>query len=243
MILFYCYIFIFGTLIGSFLNALIYRIPRDLDFVWQRSQCTQCSAKILWYDNIPLISYILLKSKCRNCKTKISLRYPFVELLCGIFGLYYFIHYDSWFVALIYFLMTCAFIVHTFIDLEFQILPDIVNIFLLILFSIWTIYFATYEKAIFGLLLGFGVPYLIAYIFEKLAKKDGLGMGDVKLFAVLGIFFGPQEIMNILFISSLLGSVIGIILILIKKMDRNQGIPFGPYIIAAALIRLLLTNS
>jgi leader peptidase (prepilin peptidase)/N-methyltransferase len=139
--------------------------------------------------------------------------------------------------------MTCAFIVHTFIDLEFQILPDLVNIFLFILYIIWTIYFKTYEKAIYGAILGFAVPYIIALLYEKLAKREGLGMGDVKLFAVLGVFFGPQEIMEILFLSSLLGSIIGILLIVFKKMSKDQGIPFGPYIIGSALIRLLITNS
>jgi leader peptidase (prepilin peptidase)/N-methyltransferase len=230
-------------MVGSFLNVLIYRIPRDINFVWERSHCPKCKAKVSWFDNIPLISFMILKGKCRCCGVKIDWRYPFVELLSGVVALYIFKTPNSLFVSSIYFLMTCAFIVHTFIDLEFQILPDLVNLFLLVLFITWTIYFSTYEKAVFGALLGFAVPYLIALIYEKLSKREGLGMGDVKLFAVLGIFFGPQEIMEILFLSSLLGSIIGILLIVLKKMSKEQGIPFGPYIIASALIRLLITNS
>jgi leader peptidase (prepilin peptidase)/N-methyltransferase len=237
------YIFIFGSMIGSFLNALIYRLPREIDFVWARSHCPKCKAKVNWYDNFPLLSFLLLKGKCRSCCVKISYKYPFVELISGVAALYFYNNESSLFTFAIYFLMTCAFIVHTFIDLEFKILPDVVNIFLLILYVVWTIYFGVYEKAIFGFLLGFAVPYIIALLYEKLAKREGLGMGDVKLFAVLGIFFGPKEIMEILFLSSLLGSVVGIFLIILKRMTKEEGIPFGPYIIASALIRLLITNS
>jgi leader peptidase (prepilin peptidase)/N-methyltransferase len=230
-------------MIGSFMNALIYRLPREIDFVWERSHCPKCRAKVPWFDNIPIISFVLLKGKCRTCRERIGWKYPFVELITAAVALFFFSTQSSIFVASIYFLMTCAFIVHIFIDLEFQILPDIVNIFLLILYIIWTVFFSTYEKAIYGFILGFAVPYIIALIYEKMAKREGLGMGDVKLFAVLGVFFGPQEIMEILFLSSLLGSVIGILLIVFKKMNKDEGIPFGPYIIISALIRLLITNS
>lgn len=233
---------IFGLLIGSFLNVVIYRVPLGRSVVTPRSSCTDCGHMITWYENIPLISYFfVLKGNCRGCKKKISFRYPLVELLVGIiayalapvsFELTQIINF------IFYFSVACVFLAHFIIDIEHQLLPDKINIFLL---SVTLPYVAlntpiTYWLA--GSVLGFFSTYGITYLFYKLRGQIGLGGGDIKLFGILGLILGPLGIMNNIFFSCILGSIIGGILILTKKIGRETPFAFGPFILIAATLQI-----
>lgn len=231
------YVFFFGIIVGSFLNVLIYRLPREKGFVLPRSACPHCEKKIHWYENIPLFSYLFLLGKCSGCKKKISIRYPLVELMTGLAAIVLFERYalQAEYMEFVYFFSVfCVFLVHFFIDLDFKILPDGLNIYLALLTLFYGIFHYPYQYWLYGGLIGFGVPFLITWLFYLVRGKIGLGGGDIKLFGILGMMLGPAGVTQNMFLSCLFGSLIGIGLILFKKMDKDNPIAFGPFIILAA---------
>lgn len=235
--------FIYGATIGSFINVLIYRLPRNLDLVFKRSSCSNCGYKLQAKDLVPLLSFIFLRGRCSSCKTRFSFRYFFVELIVGLFAMWIFpstLDLISILYFLFYFLVFCILLTHFFIDLDFKILPDSLNIILLILMLIFSIINFGYTHWLIGGVLGFTFTLLVTWIFYKIKGQIGLGGGDIKLFGILGIYLGPQMILKTIFVSCFLGAIVGLSLIALKKLDKNDPIAFGPYIIIVAIVQIFL---
>lgn len=253
---------IIGLIIGSFLNVVISRLPRMLYQEWQTqngnlttdlspsknfnlalpaSHCPQCLHQLHWWENIPLLSYLLLKGHCSACKKVISFRYPLVEfismLLCVYLTEYYGINLKL-FNALIF---SWILLTLTFIDLNEQILPDILTLSLLWLGLLFNLngLFSDISSAIIGAVSGYLFLWIIAFIFQKITNKEGLGLGDCKLLAALGAWLGWQLLPFIILFASLFGSIVGIALILLKRINRNTSIPFGPFLALAGWIGLM----
>ncbi len=235
--------FLFGSIVGSFLNVCIYRMPRDFSIVSPSSRCPSCNTPIRPYDNIPLISFLILGGRCRYCKARISLRYPVIEALNGLlyvsalwrFGL-------GWYTPVL-FAFCSAMIVITFIDIDFQIIPDVITlpgiaIGLVAASMILPDPFDRasllgFKEAAIGLLSGGALFYLIA-----LLSKGGMGGGDIKMMAMVGAFLGWKGMLLTTFAGSLAGSLIGIFLMVFKGKGRKTKIPFGPFLAMGAILSL-----
>lgn len=229
--------FIFGAAIGSFLNVCIFRIPAKVSIVKPSSQCPSCHQPIRFYDNIPIISFILLKARCRNCGEKISWRYPLVELITAIFALLLFMKFGLSLNFIVFFVFTAVLIVITFIDLDHQIIPDILSLPGIPIFFLAAVFIVKvpWYEALIGLLIGGGVLFAIAFVYEFITKREGMGGGDMKLLAMIGGFFGWKSLIFILLFSSFTGALVGIAAMIIKKKDMKYAVPFGPFLSAAAV--------
>ena len=239
------FVFIFGLAVGSFLNVCIYRLPLKKSIVFPPSHCPKCGNKIKAYDNIPVLSYILLRRKCRFCKEQISLIYPAVELLSGLIFLSLFFWYGlSWEFASRLFLFT-SLVVIFFIDLKHQLIPDVITlpgIAIGLAFSILS-KSPSFLDSLIGIISGGGLFYLVALAGDKIFKKESMGGGDIKLAAMLGAFLGWQKILLVFFLASFLGALAGIIfLILSPKLRENRLIPFGPFLAIATAICIFFGN-
>ncbi len=231
------FIAIFGAVVGSFLNVCIYRIPEGKSLVLPASSCPSCGHPIRFYDNIPVLSYLFLRGRCRDCGQKISPRYIAVELITAVMAVFLFRHYGLSLHFIFAFLFTAALIVVTFIDLEHGIIPDVITlpgIPLSVIVSV-TVMGVSFLDSILGMILGGGIFYLIAVGYELLAKREGMGGGDIKLLAMLGAFFGWQSLIFILLVSSLLGSIVGVGMMVMKKEGMKYAVPFGPFLSVAAV--------
>jgi leader peptidase (prepilin peptidase) / N-methyltransferase len=254
---------ILGLMIGSFLNVCIYRIPLGKSIVFPRSACAICGVPIRAYDNIPVFSFLLLRGKCRSCGKPISLQYPLVELLSG---LAFFCCAQTWHFAsptYVNSLLLSLIIVLVVTDYHHQILPNVLTIpgaiagFLLSPFQAIELYSDAFSKglaaqlgfedsplvlswigALLGAAIACGSLYAVAFFFEKIRKKQGLGMGDVKMMAMVGAFLGFRLVFLTIFLGSLLGSIIGIYGIVFRKMDLQTKLPFGVFLGAAAALSL-----
>lgn len=234
--------FTFGAMIGSFLNVLIIRLPVSMNFVTKRSHCPHCQRTISWFDNIPVLSFLILLGKCRYCKGKISWQYPVVEIIVGVFsmGLSFFIIdkgdlYSYFFSLSILSLLT----VHFVIDIKHYLLLDSINILIGVLFIVTQfLHKVPWHEACLGFAVGLGIPWLVTYLFYKMRGVVGLGGGDIKLFAVSGIYLGPTKVMELIFQSCTLGAIFGIFYIYLLKKDKNTPYPFGPFIIITLFIHL-----
>lgn len=239
---------IWGLLIGSFMNVVILRLPKNEDIVLERSGCPKCKNKIAWYDNIPILSYIILRGRCRLCRASISLQYPLIELIHGLLALYLF---KNWYQfetmqflrQLSVFFISSIFLAHIIIDFRYHLLLDKLNIALIpfVVAVVWIK--GAWLTSLYGGLLGFLFPLLITWLFYLIRGKIGLGGGDIKLFGILGMLFGVKGVVLNLFTSCLIGSLITIFLMIMGKVKRDQYIPFGPYILIVALFQLLIPTS
>lgn len=233
---------IFGLLIGSFLNALIYRLPRNINIAFPRSSCPNCNKVITWYENIPVLSYLFLRGKCSGCGTKISSLYPAVEIITGLVAFLLApqtpnpIELSQFFFL---FSVFCVFLVHFIIDLKHQLLPDSLNLYLAVLFLVAGFFKGNWGAMFIGGAIGLGFPLLVSWIFYQLKGQVGLGGGDIKLYGALGLYLGPVGIMQNLFLSCFLGAVVGIVFIALKLIKRENPIPFGPFILLVAAIQIL----
>ncbi len=233
--------FIFGAIIGSFLNVCIYRLPARQSVVVPSSHCFSCKNPIPFYDNIPIISFIMLRGKCRNCKAPISYQYPLVEFLAGLFSLIFMVKHGVSLSYFVYFAFTAALIVVTFIDLEHQIIPDSIT-FPGIGTGIALSFFLpnpTFLDSLIGTVLGGGILLLVAGVYYFFTKIEGMGLGDVKLLAMMGAFLGWKSILFIIMVGSFSGALVGIPIMLFKKKDRKYAIPFGPFLSLGAVSYLL----
>jgi leader peptidase (prepilin peptidase)/N-methyltransferase len=234
--------FIFGSLIGSFLNVVIHRVPLGLSVVKPRSSCPSCGHMIKWYENIPVLSYlILLRGRCSKCKTKISFRYPVVEFTVGLIALNLLpqqINNESLVHFFYHFSVACILFAHFFIDLEHKLLPDKINIYFLLITIPYVVIFKSLNFWLTGGVIGFFMPLSVTWLFYKLRGKIGLGGGDIKLFGILGLILGPFGILQNIFMSCILGSITGIVLIVSNKMNKNTALAFGPYIIVVAVLQI-----
>ena len=242
---------IFGAIIGSFLNVCIYRIPKNLSLWWPPSTCPKCKSRIKFYDNIPILSYLILHGKCRNCKAPISMQYPIIEALTSlstllvvyVFGLSYWTG-----VALF---VTYSLIVLSIIDFQLYIIPDRFSIGLAILGLI--VFFinpafsgdlkARFLQSLAGGAIGFFGLWGMAIIGSLIFKKEAMGGGDIKLVAAVGTLTGLGGVVSTLIISSFLGLVYYFVLYILKKNIQNKTIPFGPFISIGLFVNILIPNN
>lgn len=257
----YAVSFVFGTVLGSFLNVCIYRIPREESIVFPPSHCPDCGHKIRFYHNIPVVSYLFLGGKCADCNSSISPLYPIIELLSGALLLLTVYMFGLSLKTLFYIIFIYALLVITFIDLEHMIIPNVISfpgivvgIIFNALITDWqysreliegasiglgSFFALLYEvpilDSVFGAVLGGGVLLLIAFLYQVIRKREGMGMGDVKLLAMIGAFIGVQGVIFVIFLSSILGTIVGVSVMLYQKGDLRYALPFGPFLSFAAV--------
>ncbi|WP_457600657.1 prepilin peptidase [Hydrogenivirga sp.] len=227
----YLAVFLLGLVLGSFYNVLIYRLPRNVSVVFPSSHCPECKHRISWYDNIPIVSYLILRGRCRHCGAKISLQYPLVELSSGLLALYSYYKWGLSPEALIYYAFFSALLVASLIDLKFFILPDVITLpgIVLGLGSSFLRSDITPVQSVVGALTGFAIPFAIYIYYVKLRKMEGLGFGDVKLLAFIGSVTGVYGVFTGLFLGSLFGLVFALPSI-VRNRNTQFVIPFGPFI-------------
>ena len=232
-----CFVFVFGAAIGSFLNVCIFRLPAKTSLVKPNSRCPHCHHPIRFYDNIPIISFFLLQGRCRDCDTPISWRYPLVELITAVLALLLFIKFGLSLKFLAFFLFTAVLIIITFIDLDHQIIPDILTLPGIPVFFLVAVFLAEvpWLDALLGVLIGGGILFVIALVYELISKREGMGGGDIKLLAMIGGFLGWKSLIFILLFSSFAGAIVGIAAMIIKKQDMKYAVPFGPFLSAAVI--------
>ena len=238
--LFSLFFFLLGTAVGSFLNVCICRLPKKESIISPRSHCLKCGKQILIRDNIPILSYILLGGRCRNCKEKISVLYPLIEFLTGLTFLYFFYLFKLGSDLLPNFIFACSLIVISAIDIKHRIIPNEISIpfiFLGILFSPFL--HLRWSDSILGALIGGSLLYLIAATYSFLTKKEGMGMGDVKLLTMIGAFLGIRGVLLALIFASFLGTARGLFMIIWKGKGREYPIPFGLFLSIGAIVTLL----
>lgn len=240
------FIFLAGLCIGSFLNVCIWRIPRDESIVWPGSHCPACHHALAPWDNVPLLSWLLLNGKCRHCKAPISPRYFVVELLTGaLFAGLWFVH--GWTLQTpIYMFFTAALVLGTFVDFDHLILPDRVTIGGMVAGPLLSFAFPALQgqterlpaliQSAIGLALGYGILWTVATIGRLVLKREAMGMGDVKLLGAIGACLGWQAVLFTVFVSSLSGTLLGVTLIAAGKKELQSKIPYGPHIALGAVL-------
>lgn len=266
-------VFVVSLMVGSFLNVVIYRLPVMMEREWKAefqayfqsadnststpesaetfnlavpaSTCPKCGHKIRAWENIPVISYLILGGKCSNCKTQISIRYPIVELLTGLFSAWIAWYFGPSATACFAVVLTWLLVAMTGIDLDKMLLPD-----QLTLSALWIGLVASTQSlfvspvdAILGAVFGYLSLWSVYWLFKLVTGKEGMGFGDFKLLAALGAFVGWQGLPIIILLSSLVGAVVGITIMVVQGKDRNLAIPFGPYLAAAGWLALMYKDA
>jgi len=260
----YILVAIFGLIIGSFLSVVVCRLPAMLDVRWRnecheflnqppeeagelfnlalpRSHCPQCKSTIAWWQNIPLLSFILLKGKCAHCQNKIPYFYPLLELSCAALSIWVIAHFGLNAQGLMGLIITYGLIALSLIDWKTQLLPDEITLpflWLGLLLSLFYV-FVTPEQAILGAIMGYGILWIITNLYKLIRKKDGMGYGDLKLLAMIGAWVGPVSVMNILILGSFLGLIVAVILLIMKKTTTKKPLAFGPYLAISGWLTLL----
>ena len=243
------FVIILGALWGSFANVCILRLPQNKGVVSGRSYCPKCKKKIIWKDNIPIISYILLKGKCRKCKKPISSQYALVEMLSLIsFASIYYLYGIS-FTTLLLITLALVLIIIFFIDLKHFIIPNTLTFPLMALGLIKSFIpnlneiFPNYIDSIIGGLFGYGIIWSIIFFYKQIRKKEGMGLGDAKLYAVVGFWFGWLAIPFIIFLSSMIALLSVVPSLLKNSKTMSSQIPFGPFIIIGTLVYLIFQSN
>jgi leader peptidase (prepilin peptidase)/N-methyltransferase len=266
--LFIVLIAVVSLLVGSFLNVVIYRLPRMIENEWSQecreylglkpglaehkpinlympfSHCPECKETLKPWHNIPVISYLVLKGKCAYCHARISMRYPFVEALCCLASVYVALRFGFTWQTMGALLFTWTLIALTFIDLDYHLLPDQITFFLLglgLYYSLFSL-FCTMQDAIIGLLVGYLVFDITQWLFKLVTGKVGMGQGDFKFLAALGAFLGWQMLPIIILLASVSGMIIGISYMIIKHQYKSIPLPFGPYLALAGWVSLMWGN-
>lgn len=235
--------FVVGTCLGSFINVVIHRLPLGEDVVFERSHCPHCKHLIPWYMNIPLISFIVLRARCAWCHKKISPRYFIVELLAGFLGIWMAPQTLTPISGAMFYLnlsVLLAFVAIVAIDLKHHLIPNVLNIYLAVVFLLIATLQFSWKHWLLGGVIGFGVPFIVTILFYKIKGQIGLGGGDIKLYGALGIILGPMGVMENIFFSCFLGALVGAVLLMLKLMDRKTPIPFGPFIVLVAAVQIYL---
>jgi leader peptidase (prepilin peptidase)/N-methyltransferase len=229
-------VFLFGLCIGSFLNVCIHRIPASQSIVFPGSSCPRCAAPIRFYDNIPLVSYLWLLGKCRHCKSPISVRYPLVELLTGLFAVAIYVKFGLSLSALVYFVFIAVLILITFIDLDHRIIPDILSLPGIAVFFLAGLALPeiNWLDSLLGILVGGGSLYLVAQAYYLFTRKEGMGGGDIKLLAMIGALVGWKGVLFTIFVSSAVGTIAGLGVMLVTRQNLKLAIPFGPFLAIGA---------
>ena len=258
-----------GLLVGSFLNVVIYRLPVMMQRNWRKectdylglepdpqvlegnfnlvfplSRCPACHAAIKPYQNIPVISYIFLKGKCAHCDNPIAMRYPLIEAFTALASFWVAWHFGFTLQTGFALLLTWSLIALSFIDIDHHLLPDSITfpvLWLGLLLSVFGLFVDSHDSII-GAIAGYLILWSVYYLFKLLTTKEGMGFGDFKLLALLGAWLGWQSLPLIVFLSSFVGAVVGVVMIVFFRHDRNNPIPFGPYLAAAGWIALIWGN-
>ena len=245
MLLVYIAIFILGSLWGSFSNVCIYRLPEGEDVVSSRSKCRNCQKKINWFDNIPFISFIILKGKCRKCDYKISFQYFFVELIVALGFLLSFYFFGFSTTTILLFILTVFFVIIFFIDLKHFIIPNELTSPLMVIGFLKSFdpnlnpyLFPDYIHSLIGGVVGYSIIWLIIFAYKKLKNKEGMGLGDAKLLSAIGFWFGWVSIPFILFFSSFVALAFAVPSLINKSKTMSSKIPFGPYLVIGCVIYL-----
>ncbi|MBN1405365.1 MAG: prepilin peptidase [Candidatus Omnitrophica bacterium] len=248
-------IFILGLMIGSFLNVCICRIPNDESIIMPPSHCRQCKAPISWYDNIPVLSYLILKGRCRHCKRVISAQYIIVEILTAILITAAFFKYGLTLHFVMYSMLFCLLIIATFIDFKYQVIPDTITVFGIaagFLFNLLNVpshnWYAGLLNSLSGITAGAVSIYLIMKLgtiifkrkLQRIGEEEAMGFGDVTLMAMIGAFLGYKYTLLVFFMAPFFGSVVGIALKLKYKQDI---MPYGPYLSLAAVVAVFFGDS
>jgi leader peptidase (prepilin peptidase)/N-methyltransferase len=231
-------VFCFGLAVGSFANVCIHRLPRKESVVFPGSHCPACSAAVRPLDNIPVISYIALGGKCRDCATRISPIYPVIETVTAVLLLAGFFKFGPSFGFLVYAVVAPALVIITAIDIEHQIIPDVITLPGIALGLVVGTYTIGYADSLLGFFAGGGLFYLLAVL-----SNGGMGGGDIKYIAAVGALLGWQKVLLVIFIGALLGSVVGVFQITVQKKSRKSLIPFGPFLATGTLVTLFYGNS
>jgi leader peptidase (prepilin peptidase)/N-methyltransferase len=253
---------VFGLMVGSFLNVVIYRLPRMMQMEWERncqelqgqevaagapynmvvprSACPKCNHRITAMENIPVLSYLFLRGKCASCKTPIPLRYPLIETLTGIVAGFIAWRFGYSVTAVAAWAFAFALIALTFIDFDTQLLPDSITLPLLWLGLLFNLDggFTDLRSAVTGAIAGYLILWSIYWLFKLITGKEGMGYGDFKMLAAIGAWFGWQLLPAVILLSSLVGSIIGIGLIALARRGRNVPMPFGPYLALGGICAL-----
>ena len=245
----YIAFFILGSLWGSFSNVCIYRLPNNGNVAKGRSFCPNCKNKIKWFDNIPFFSYLFLKGKCRECSKPISFQYFIVELLSAISFVVIFHIYGASITTLLLLILSIFFIIIFFIDLKHFIIPNVLTFPLMIIGFLKSFdpnlnetIFPNYINSLIGGLFGYSIIWLIIFFYKKVRKKEGMGLGDAKLMAVIGFWFGWVSIPFTIFISSVVALILVIPSLINQSRKMSSEIPFGPYIIIGCILYVTFAN-
>ncbi|QTA81507.1 Type 4 prepilin-like proteins leader peptide-processing enzyme [Desulfonema limicola] len=233
----YIVVFIFGLCIGSFLNVCIFRLPISKSIVYPPSSCPECGYMIKFYDNIPVLSYMFLLGRCRQCKTRISVRYPLIELLSGFFAVCTFLKFGLNLEGLVYYVFIAVLLVITFIDIDHRIIPNIISlpgipIFFIAAFAVPSV---TWQESVTGILTGGGSLYAVAWTYCLITGKEGMGGGDIKLLAMMGGLIGWKGVLFTIFVGSAVGTIAGLIVMLYTRMNMKLAVPFGPFLSIGAI--------
>jgi leader peptidase (prepilin peptidase)/N-methyltransferase len=240
-------VFVIGIAIGSFLNACIYRVPRKISILSPSSHCPSCKSTISPRENIPLLSFLILRGKCKHCGAPIHWRYPVVEFLGGALLLFCYLRFGFSFALFFYYAFACALIIVTFVDHELRVIPDRINLSFAVLGLVGGILSQLHVVpglrvnavgSLLGVLIGGGSLTIVAYLYLRITGVEGMGGGDVKLAAMIGAFLGWKAVLMVIFIAALGGSLLGIVLMLIFRMSRRTPIPFGSFMAPAAIFVL-----
>lgn len=234
------YMFSLGLVWGSFANVVIYRLPLKKSVIKPRSFCPQCKNNVAWYDNIPVLSWVFLKGACRHCQQKIAIRYPFVELLMAVLFTSVYMKFGLQWYLLEVTILTFGLVVISFIDLDHMIIPDILSLGGIVVGLLGGLLNPDRQilEAFLGVLFGGGFFWLTAYLYFVFKKQEGLGGGDIKLLAWIGAVLGWKAIPFIILVSSFVGLLFGMGILLLAKKKLSQAIPFGPYIVLATFLYL-----
>jgi leader peptidase (prepilin peptidase)/N-methyltransferase len=236
-------VFVIGICVGSFVNVCIYRLPRNKQAIAGRSFCPKCKKTIRWFDNLPLISFLLLNGKCRKCHKSISLEYFFVELIAGIGFLLIYLSSYNYHAIIFLSVLFILYLIIFFIDLKHSIIPDSLNFSIMVLAifknflpNFNTSFIHDINQSIIGGIVGYLSIWIIIYLYRIIKKIEGMGLGDAKLMTGIGLLFGWQSIPFVLFVSAVLGLILVIPSLISKKKNLRSEIPFGPFIITACFI-------
>jgi len=242
-------IIVLGAIWGSFANVCIYRLPKNKEIIIQSSFCPNCKKKIHWFDNIPILSFIFLFGRCRKCNKLISLRYPTVEFLGIISFFSIYLNFGLTITTLLLMILSIFFIIIFFIDLKYFIIPDSLTFPLMIIGFVKsfdpdlnTSIFPNYLNSLIGGIFGYLIIWLIIYFYKRIRRKEGMGLGDAKLLAVIGFWFGWVSVPFIIFISSAVALILTIPSLINQTRKMSSKIPFGPYIIVGCISYILFSN-
>jgi leader peptidase (prepilin peptidase)/N-methyltransferase len=238
------FVTLLGLFLGSFMNVCIYRLPRKLSPVRPRSGCPKCGHMLAWYENVPVLSYLFLRGKCRSCGTRISPMYPIIESITGAMFLAGYLWYGPSALLVVRLLFGCAMIVLFVIDLQHKILPNVITLpGIVVGLLLSEVAGPGWLASLIGLAVGAGSLFVIAEVYYRVRHEEGLGMGDVKMLGMIGAFLGWKLVLVTLVLSSVAGSLVGIGVLITKKESLKYALPFGTFLAVAAMVAAVAGDS